>query len=93
MVAASIAEATGHMPRSAALHARTAASAEYEANIQQHPSGIIPTVTNVVATMSLGKKLELRGIAGSLCNNGTVSLEYRPQVRLRGALAYRVGET
>ena len=42
-----------------------------------HPSGIIPTLQNLVATVDLGVKLELKTIALRARN-----AEYNPKVRL-----------
>ena len=59
---------------SQALHVRTAGMEGSEAAAAVHPSGIIPTLQNIVATVNLGCKLELKKIA-----MGARNAEYNPK--------------
>ena len=42
--------------------------------VKEHPSGIVPTIQNVVATSSLGTHLDLRTVASNVRN-----IEYNPK--------------
>ena len=46
----------------------------------KHPSGIVPTLQNIVATVDLGVKLDLKAIA-----LGARNAEYNPKVRVQAS--------
>ena len=59
-------------------------SSRTEFDPSKHPSGIIPQLQNMVATVNLGCKLDLKQIALHARNS-----EYNPKVRSRSAKSSR----
>lgn len=66
---------------SGAADAPVANGAEPEVDRTKHPSGIVPVLQNVVATVNLGCKLDLKEIALHARN-----AEYNPKVEMMGCM-------
>ncbi len=64
------------LPRRSALNPGFCISCTWSVNREKHPSGIIPVLQNVVSTVNLGCKLDLKEIALHARN-----AEYNPKVR------------